>query len=209
MKINARMKIRRDTAANWTLLNPILADGELAAEVDTRTFKIGDGVTPWNGLLYQLQGAQGIQGLQGLQGAQGAQGIQGLQGEQGLQGIQGLQGVAGNNGVSDVLEFVRAGNTIGALQTYINIPPLNRATLPKLLVTYLRFKVAFGGYVVGDEVCCHDPKIFGCAFSAGSTLGISVVVGVASIAAFPSKATGATAGANAGANYDVVVKAYW
>lgn len=46
------IRLRRDTAANWTALNPILAAGEPADELDTPKFKIGDGVTPWNSLPY-------------------------------------------------------------------------------------------------------------------------------------------------------------
>ena len=51
-----RMWQRRDTAANWTNKNPVLAGGEIgvqlgATSADTK-FKIGDGVTPWNGISY-------------------------------------------------------------------------------------------------------------------------------------------------------------
>lgn len=45
-----KMKQRRDTAANWTSANPILAAGEIGFEIDTRKFKIGDGTTAWNSL---------------------------------------------------------------------------------------------------------------------------------------------------------------
>lgn len=43
---------RRDTAANWTANNPILFDGQLGFETDTLAFKIGNGATAWNSLLY-------------------------------------------------------------------------------------------------------------------------------------------------------------
>lgn len=46
------IKIRRDTAANWSVANPILNDGEIGYEKDTRLLKIGDGVTHWNDLDY-------------------------------------------------------------------------------------------------------------------------------------------------------------
>jgi hypothetical protein len=46
------IKIRRDTAANWTATNPILASGEPGLETDTLAVKYGDGVTAWNDLLY-------------------------------------------------------------------------------------------------------------------------------------------------------------
>ncbi len=46
---------RRDTAANWAALNPILANGEPGFTSDigvTGLFKIGDGSTPWVDLTY-------------------------------------------------------------------------------------------------------------------------------------------------------------
>lgn len=42
-----RMLQRRGTAAEWAAQNPILGDGEMGYETDTKVFKIGDGVTPW------------------------------------------------------------------------------------------------------------------------------------------------------------------
>lgn len=47
-----QIKIRRDTAANWTSQNPILAQGEPALETDTKKQKIGDGTTAWTSLAY-------------------------------------------------------------------------------------------------------------------------------------------------------------
>ncbi len=46
------IQFRRDTAANWTSVNPVLAQGELGLETDTSNYKIGDGVTQWNTLIY-------------------------------------------------------------------------------------------------------------------------------------------------------------
>jgi len=48
------IQIRRDTAANWTSANPILAQGELGAETDTSKIKIGDGSTTWSSLAYLI-----------------------------------------------------------------------------------------------------------------------------------------------------------
>ena len=48
------IQIRRDTAANWTSANPILAQGELGAETDTSKIKIGDGTTVWASLSYLI-----------------------------------------------------------------------------------------------------------------------------------------------------------
>lgn len=47
-----RVLQRRDTAANWSSINPILAEGELGIITDTKGYKIGDGVTHWNDLAY-------------------------------------------------------------------------------------------------------------------------------------------------------------
>lgn len=46
------IKLRRDTAANWTQVNPTLASGEPGLETDTRKIKYGDGSTAWNTLNY-------------------------------------------------------------------------------------------------------------------------------------------------------------
>jgi len=47
-----QFKIRTGTAAQWTAGNPILLQGELGFESDTRKFKLGNGVGAWNSLLY-------------------------------------------------------------------------------------------------------------------------------------------------------------
>jgi hypothetical protein len=46
------IQLRRDTAANWASLNPILAQSEVGTETDTGKAKLGDGVTAWNSLPY-------------------------------------------------------------------------------------------------------------------------------------------------------------
>jgi hypothetical protein len=43
---------RRDTADNWTSVNPVLAEGELGVELGTSKVKIGDGTTAWTALPY-------------------------------------------------------------------------------------------------------------------------------------------------------------
>jgi hypothetical protein len=42
-----RIQLRRDTAANWTSVNPTLLSGEIGIETDTLKFKIGNGQR-WN-----------------------------------------------------------------------------------------------------------------------------------------------------------------
>ena len=49
-----RIQLRRDTAANWTSSNPVLALGEAGFETDTRLLKIGNGSTAWNSLAYTV-----------------------------------------------------------------------------------------------------------------------------------------------------------
>lgn len=48
-----KIQLRHDTAANFASENPILLAGEAAIETDTNKFKIGDGATAWNDLVYQ------------------------------------------------------------------------------------------------------------------------------------------------------------
>lgn len=47
-----RIQIRRDTAANWTIVDPILSQGEMGYETDTGFLKFGDGTTEWSALSY-------------------------------------------------------------------------------------------------------------------------------------------------------------
>ena len=51
-----KIQIRRDTAADWTSINPTLAAGEFGWESDTNKFKIGDGATAWTALAYASDG---------------------------------------------------------------------------------------------------------------------------------------------------------
>ena len=48
------IQIRRDTSANWTSANPVLAQGELGVETNTSKIKIGDGSTAWSSLSYLI-----------------------------------------------------------------------------------------------------------------------------------------------------------
>lgn len=47
-----RIRLRRDTASNWSDVNPVLALGEAGYETDTRLLKVGDNNTEWNDLGY-------------------------------------------------------------------------------------------------------------------------------------------------------------
>ena len=48
-----KIQLRRDTATNWTTVNPILAQGEPGVELDTNKWKIGNGTSTWAVLQYQ------------------------------------------------------------------------------------------------------------------------------------------------------------
>lgn len=47
-----QLQFRRGTAAEWLADDPVLAEGELGLETDTKYYKIGDGVTVWSLLPY-------------------------------------------------------------------------------------------------------------------------------------------------------------
>jgi len=49
---NIKFQLRRDTAANWDLINPFLLAGEPGYETDTFKLKIGNGVNYWRNLPY-------------------------------------------------------------------------------------------------------------------------------------------------------------
>jgi hypothetical protein len=54
--VSTQIQIRRDTTTNWEDANPTLADGEIGFDTAVKRFKVGDGVTPWNGLDYTAGG---------------------------------------------------------------------------------------------------------------------------------------------------------
>lgn len=58
-----RIQIRRDTEANWTSNNPVLASGELALSTDVAKIKIGDSSTAWASLGYATVSEPAVQAL--------------------------------------------------------------------------------------------------------------------------------------------------
>ena len=52
---SATILVRRDTAASFTSVDPILLLGEWALETDTNKIKIGDGSTAWTSLGYKIE----------------------------------------------------------------------------------------------------------------------------------------------------------
>jgi hypothetical protein len=51
-----RFKLRNGSAALWTAENPILLEGEVGLETDTRKYKVGNGVSAWSALPYYTEG---------------------------------------------------------------------------------------------------------------------------------------------------------
>lgn len=47
-----RVQLRRDSLERWESLNPMLLEGEIGLVLDTKSFKIGDGIHNWNDLDY-------------------------------------------------------------------------------------------------------------------------------------------------------------
>ena len=50
--LQAKLKVRSDTATNWQSNNPVLLQGEPALETDTNKLKFGDGTSTYNDLSY-------------------------------------------------------------------------------------------------------------------------------------------------------------
>lgn len=48
------IQVRRDTAAQWASINPVLLQGEMGLESDTNKFKFGDGMSTWSNLSYAV-----------------------------------------------------------------------------------------------------------------------------------------------------------
>lgn len=95
-----QLQLRRDTAATWTAVNPVLASGEIGLETDTELFKIGNGVLTWQLLPYGgLRGPTGPGGPTGPSGGAGATGATGQAGPGGPTGVTGPTGSAGPQGV--------------------------------------------------------------------------------------------------------------
>jgi hypothetical protein len=104
-----QIRLRNDTAVNWTEANPVLALGEFGLERNTGQFKIGDGTSTWTALPYGgivgPTGATGptgadstVPGPAGPQGEPGQNGVDGTNGTNGADGAEGPQGPTGEKG---------------------------------------------------------------------------------------------------------------
>jgi len=100
--VSRRIQVRRDTAENWTSINPILADGEIGYETTGfKRMKVGDGRTRWAVLAYFNVGPTGKLGPTGPIG---------LPGEASNTGATGPTGVPGlSSGVTFQLNYTSAG----------------------------------------------------------------------------------------------------
>jgi hypothetical protein len=52
MSVQTLIQIRRGTASEWSSVNPTLSAGEWGYDTVTKRYKLGDGLTAWNSLLY-------------------------------------------------------------------------------------------------------------------------------------------------------------
>jgi mucin-19 len=88
--VSRRIQLRRDTADNWTSINPILAEGEIGYETTGfKRMKVGDGVTRWAALSYFNIGPTGRLGTTGPVGPAGSATNTGATGPTGVPGLSG------------------------------------------------------------------------------------------------------------------------
>lgn len=57
IRVKSANLLRRDAAASWTAVNPVLRAGEEGYETDTGKRKVGDGTSAWNELPYTVDQA--------------------------------------------------------------------------------------------------------------------------------------------------------
>lgn len=122
-----RIQIRRDTAANWAINNPVLLLAEMGYETDTNSAKFGDGINPWNDLPYFAPGGNagptGPTGPSGVgpTGPAGAAGATGAAGPAGATGAAGATGPAGERGATGTVGSGTAYNNVSRYKAYDNL----------------------------------------------------------------------------------------
>lgn len=165
------IQLRRGLAIEWEIVNPILAQAELASESDTGRFKLGDGIRAWNDLPYSSgppgpQGPQGIQGIEGPPGKDGFVGADGLKGDTGPQGPQGEPGIQGPQGEKGDIGLTGPQGEIGPQGPQGIQGP--RYTLPKASDCNL------GGIIVGNGLLVDSTGKVSVDPSYANTLSILV-----------------------------------
>ena len=106
--MGVRIKIRRDTAANWASTNPVLADGEQGYDKTNKLMKVGDGVTAWNALLSSTGLMQGVELTKAIGVASAANALHGLAKIRSV--IVGYRCIAAHNGWAVDDEIIVFGN---------------------------------------------------------------------------------------------------
>lgn len=123
-----RIQFRRDTSVNWILHNPVLLDGEIGIETNTREFKIGNGSDDWITLPYG-----GFVGAKGDIGETGPAGLTGAQGNIGPEGPAGKDAVI--NYGSAVVDFGSAPGTNVATATVSGQSNILNTSIIKVFIT--------------------------------------------------------------------------
>ena len=126
------IRLRRDVAASWAGNDPILNQGEMGLELDTRKFKFGDGTTDWNSLPYATTGNTG--GFYAPSSSLGSPKlITAIAGVTTAGVSREYQSVAGNGGpvVVSASPVIAAGSTAGNELVLEGTSNANSVTLPQ------------------------------------------------------------------------------
>lgn len=178
-----KINFRKDTSLNWSSNNPILLEGEPGFETNTGSLKIGDGITPWNDLIYLSTNSQyGVNRIVagngisvGPTGGQGSVTISVSAGF-GTSGINGTPGIAGTNGTSGSSALSGSSGTSG-LTIEPNIKtvriPLTALEVSQLSAGYTLVPSANGIYKI--PLSCTIKTSIGSSYYAGNTLRIYAI----------------------------------
>jgi hypothetical protein len=93
------IKLRRGTAAQWTLANPVLSSGEPGVETDTGLLKVGNGIADWLTLPYHPTDPRVVDLINDIVADLVLEGVPGPAGPTGATGETGSAGTNGTNGL--------------------------------------------------------------------------------------------------------------